>query len=85
MPATLQPLAIQRRWMQQGVQATKMKISSDPKKWDLLDLHAPVLLDGKILDPHISIGRKIPIPLPDFGGAKDAPCDQLTRQIMNDG
>ena len=66
-----------------GDQATKMKISSDPKKWDLLDLHAPVLLDGKIRSPHISIGRKIPIPLPDFGGAKDAPCDQLTREIMN--
>jgi uncharacterized protein involved in outer membrane biogenesis len=66
-----------------GDQATNMKISSDPKKWDLLDLHAPVLLNGKIRDPHISIGRKIPIPLPDFGGAKDAPCDQLTRNILN--
>lgn len=66
-----------------GDQATKLKIRSDPKKWDLLDLHAPVLLNGKIRDPHISIGRKIPIPLPDFGGAKDAPCDQLTRNILN--
>jgi uncharacterized protein involved in outer membrane biogenesis len=67
-----------------GDQATRMKISADPKKWDLLDLHAPVLLDGKIRSPHISIGRKIPIPLPDFGGAKDAPCDQLTRDILTD-
>jgi len=66
-----------------GDQVTRMKISSDPKKFDLLDLHAPVLLDGKIRSPHISIGRKIPIPLPDFGGAHDAPCDQLTRDIMN--
>jgi uncharacterized protein involved in outer membrane biogenesis len=66
-----------------GDQATRMTISADPKTWDLLDLHAPVLLNGKIRDPHISIGRKIPIPLPDFGGAKDAPCDRLTQDIMN--
>jgi hypothetical protein len=66
-----------------GDQVVKTSIKSDPKKWDLLDLHAPVLINGKIRSPDISIGRKIPIPTPDFGGAKDEPCDQLTRDVMN--
>ena len=67
-----------------GDQALKASVSADPKKFDLLDLHAPVRLNGKIRSPDISIGRKIPIPLPDFGGAPDAPCGQLTRDIMNE-
>ena len=66
-----------------GDQVLKSKITADPKKFDLLDLHAPVLVDGKIRSPHISIGRKIPIPTPDFGGAQDVPCEQMTRQLLN--
>jgi len=67
-----------------GDQMLKTKISADPKKFDLLDLHAPVLLNGKIRSPDVSIGRRIPFPLPDFGGAPDAPCDRLTRDIMTE-
>jgi uncharacterized protein involved in outer membrane biogenesis len=67
-----------------GDQVVKTKITSDPKKFDLLDLHSPVLVNGKIRSPSVSLGRKIPIPTPDFGGAPDAPCDKLTRDIMNE-
>lgn len=67
-----------------GDQMVKTRITADPKKFDLLDLHAPVLIDGKIRSPKVSIGRKIPIPLPDFGGAPDAPCGRLTRDLMNE-
>ena len=58
-----------------------IKISADPKQFDLLDLHSPVLIAGKIRSPSISLGRKIPIPTPDFGGAKDADCSELTREL----
>jgi AsmA family protein len=53
-------------------QQLRSKITADTKQFDLLDLHSPVLIDGKIRSPSISLGRKIPIPTPDFGGAKDA-------------
>ena len=62
-------------------QQLQIKISADPKQFDLLDLHSPVLIAGKIRSPSISLGRKIPIPTPDFGGAKDADCSELTREL----
>ena len=62
-------------------QELQIKISADPKQFDLLDLHSPVIVAGKIRSPSISLGRKIPIPTPDFGGAKDADCNELTRAL----
>ncbi len=62
-------------------QELQIKISADPKQFDLLDLHSPVIIAGKIRSPSISLGRKIPIPTPDFGGAKDADCNELTREL----
>jgi len=62
-------------------QQLRSKITADTKQFDLLDLHSPVLIEGKIRSPSISLGRKVPIPTPDFGGAKDADCGELTRQL----
>jgi len=62
-------------------QQLRSKINADTKQFDLLDLHSPVLIEGKIRSPSISLGRKVPIPTPDFGGAKDADCGELTRQL----
>jgi uncharacterized protein involved in outer membrane biogenesis len=55
-------------------QAVKIAITADAKDFSLLNLHAPVLYSGKIREPHFSIDRLIPIPTPDFGGAKDVDC-----------
>jgi AsmA family protein len=63
-------------------QTIKSRITADTKEFDLLSLHSPVLIEGKIRSPSISIGRKIPIPTPDLGGATDAPCEELTRQLL---
>ncbi len=63
-------------------QVVKSRITADTKQFDLLDLHAPVLIEGKIRSPAISIGRKIPIPTPDFGGAKDVDCKELTDELL---
>jgi uncharacterized protein involved in outer membrane biogenesis len=62
-------------------QKLQSKVTADTKQFDLLDLHSPVLIEGKIRSPSISLGRKIPIPTPDFGGAKDADCGELTREL----
>jgi AsmA family protein len=55
-------------------QAVKIAITADAKDFSLLNLHAPILYSGKIREPHFSIDRLIPIPTPDFGGAKDVDC-----------
>ena len=57
------------------------KITADVKTFDLLDLHGPVVIEGKLRSPRVSIGRIIPIPTPDFGGAKDADCAALSREL----
>ena len=63
-------------------QVVKSKITADPKQFDLLDLHAPVLIEGKLRKPAISIGRQIPIPTPDFGGAKDVACQERIQEML---
>jgi uncharacterized protein involved in outer membrane biogenesis len=62
-------------------QEINSKITAEAKQFDLLNLHSPVLIEGKIRAPKISLGRKIPIPTPDFGGADDANCQKLTQEL----
>jgi hypothetical protein len=66
-----------------ATQALNSKITADAKEFDLLNMHAPVVIGGQILSPAISIGRKIPIPTPDIGRAKDVPCDQLISEVIS--
>ena len=65
-------------------QAIDMKISADAKKFSLLDLEAPVVFKGKIRSPNISIGKKVPIPLIELGGAKDLNCPAEIRSTLGD-
>jgi hypothetical protein len=41
-------------------QIVNAQVKADPKSFDLLDLHGPVLIQGKIRSPQILIGRVIP-------------------------
>jgi hypothetical protein len=63
-------------------QTVKMEIRADPKKFDLLDLHGPVVIAGKIRAPRVSLARVIPIPTPVIGVAKDVNCAALTQQLL---
>lgn len=63
-------------------QAVNMQIHADAKKFSLLDLEAPVLLVGKIRNPTISIGKKVPIPLIEPGGAKDLDCNAAIKNTL---
>jgi len=64
-------------------QALNAEVDSDPKSFDLLDLHGAVMIQGKLRSPQISLGRVIPIPTPVFGNAKDVPCAGLTQQLLS--
>jgi hypothetical protein len=63
-----------------ATQTIKSRITADTKEFVLLSLHSPVLIEGKVRSPSISIGRKIP--MPDLGGATDAPCEELTASYL---
>jgi uncharacterized protein involved in outer membrane biogenesis len=64
-------------------QAVKAEIDADAKQFDLLDLHGAVMVQGKLRQPHISLGRVFPIPTPVIGTAKDVPCGQVMQQVLS--
>ena len=54
-----------------------MDIFADAKDFSILDMDAPVHLEGKIRAPEISIGKGVPIPIIEPGDAEDVNCEQL--------
>jgi uncharacterized protein involved in outer membrane biogenesis len=54
-----------------------MDIFADAKDFSVLDMDAPVHLEGKIRAPEISIGKGVPIPIIEPGDAEDVNCEQL--------
>jgi uncharacterized protein involved in outer membrane biogenesis len=62
-------------------QVVNVTVTADPKKFDLLDLHGPVTVRGKIRKPVIAV--KVPIPHPVIGDAKDVACEALTEQLLS--
>src|SRR6185437_11196357 len=63
-------------------QAVHVEVKAEPKSFDLLDLHGPVAVTGKIRDPQISLRRVFPIPTPTIGTAKTVNCPALTQQLL---
>ncbi len=51
-------------------QVVNVEVKAEPKSFDLLDLHGPVAVTGKIRAPHISLSRSFPLPTPVIGTAK---------------
>lgn len=60
-------------------QTLRMDIFADAKDFSLLDIDAPVHLQGKIRDPEISIGKGVPIPIIEPGDAENVSCELLLR------
>ena len=58
-------------------QTLVMDIYADAKDFSVLDMDAPVHLQGKIRAPEISIGKGVPIPLIEPGDAQDVDCNLL--------
>ncbi len=64
-------------------QAVKAEVDADAKQFDLLDLHGAVMVQGKLRQPQVSLGRVFPIPTPVIGTAKDVACGQVTQQLFS--
>jgi uncharacterized protein involved in outer membrane biogenesis len=64
-------------------QALNVEVRAYPKSFDLLDLHGPVAVEGKIRSPQVSLRRVIPIPTPVIGTAKNVDCTALTTQLFS--
>ncbi len=64
-------------------QVVQIEVKSDRKSFDLLDLHGPVVVEGKLRDPKVSLRRVVPIPTPVFGNAKGIACEQVTRELFS--
>lgn len=63
-------------------QTLVMDIEADAKDFSLLDIDAPVHLEGKIRDPKISIGKGAPIPFIELGDGEDVPCGPLIAEYL---
>jgi len=64
-------------------QAIRAEIDADAKQFDLLDLHGAVMVQGKLRQPNISLGRIFPIPTPVIGTAKDVACGPAMQQLFS--
>jgi uncharacterized protein involved in outer membrane biogenesis len=63
-------------------QAVRAEIDAAAKQFDLLDLHGAVMVQGKLRQPQVALGRIFPIPTPVIGTAKDVACAQVTQQLF---
>ena len=63
-------------------QTLVLDIAADAKDFSVLDIDAPVHLEGPIRDPKISIGKGAPIPFIELGDGEDVPCDALSEEYL---
>jgi AsmA family protein len=64
-------------------QTIKTEVDADSKVVSVLNIPAPVLIQGKVRSPEFSLGKGFPLPVPRIGDAKDKPCDQMLNDIFS--
>jgi len=64
-------------------QTLKTELDADSKVVSVLNIPAPVLIQGKIRKPKFSLGKGFPLPVPRIGDAKDKPCDKMLNDIFS--
>lgn len=64
-------------------QTILMQVEADAKDFSLLDIDMPLLVQGKIREPEISLGKGVPIPIIEPGNAEDLNCEKLVTTIMS--
>jgi uncharacterized protein involved in outer membrane biogenesis len=63
-------------------QVLHVVLDASSKKFSVLNIPAPIDIDGKIRKPTFSLGKGVPLPLMTLGDTKDAPCDQMLQSIL---
>ncbi|WP_395016273.1 AsmA family protein [Dongia sp.] len=64
-------------------QTLKTELDADSKVVSVLNIPAPILVEGKIRKPKFSLGKGFPIPIPRIGDAEDKPCDKMLNDIFS--
>ncbi len=64
-------------------QTMKTELDADSKVVSVLNIPAPVLIQGKIRKPKFSLGKGFPLPVPRIGDAEDKPCDKMLADIFS--
>jgi uncharacterized protein involved in outer membrane biogenesis len=64
-------------------QTLKTELDADSKVVSVLNIPAPVLIQGKIRKPKFSLGKGFPLPVPRIGDAEDKPCDKMLNDIFS--
>lgn len=63
-------------------QTVKLVIEAQAKDFSLLDIDAPVHIEGPIADPDFSLGKGAPIPFLELGQGEDVPCDEVIEEYL---
>ncbi len=63
-------------------QTTKTELDADSKVISVLNIPAPILIEGKLRAPKFSLGKGFPLPVPRIGDAEDIPCDKMLNDIF---
>jgi len=64
-------------------QSMKTELDADSKVVSVLNIPAPVQIEGKIRKPKFSLGKGFPLPVPRIGDAEDKPCDKMLNDIFS--
>jgi uncharacterized protein involved in outer membrane biogenesis len=64
-------------------QTMKTELDADSKVVSVLNIPAPVLIQGKIRKPKFSLGKGFPLPVPRIGDAEDKNCDKMLNDIFS--
>jgi uncharacterized protein involved in outer membrane biogenesis len=64
-------------------QTLKTELDADSKVVSVLNIPAPILIEGKIRKPGFKLGKGFPLPVPRIGDAEDKPCDKMLNDIFS--
>jgi uncharacterized protein involved in outer membrane biogenesis len=65
-----------------GAERLDVRLEAQGKDFSLLDLDAPVFIQGALTDPGFSVGKTALIPLIELGLQGNVPCDRLEREVL---
>ncbi len=68
-----------------GAERLDLRLEAQGKDFSLLDLDAPVFVQGPLTKPGVSVGKTALIPLIDLGLQGDAPCQRLEQEVLSLG